>query len=375
MVEADDHGRKQQHREHDHERIADVRGEVIPRFHLGVQRSVALEHSRQNLLSCLNQALRPAGLLRLECSHFYGEFGGAFYVLQVDELPAFQLRAIGEVGVFGERVVLPASGLVDGGATPHAGRAIEVEEQSSARAAGVFEHEVTIEQDRLDLGQEGIMAVDVGPAGLHHADLGIGKVMDGAHQKIIGRSEVGVENRNEFALRRLQALGKRARFVAFTIRPVMVGDGIAQGRIAFDQSASHVDSFVSGIVEHLDVELILGIFELADRFQQAIDHVLFVEDGQLHRDPRQVFKIGGRVGRAVFPMLVIEIHQDIAMRSVTSQQNQHNEIRDQQRNVERVGVVESAKRRVEKMLADVRHDAALGGSRCGQLRGQYEIRS
>ena len=325
-----------------------------------------LQHARQNLLSGLDQSLRPARLLRFECSHLDRKLGGTFHVLQIDELPSFELGAIGEIGVLGERVVLPAAGFVDGGAPPHAGGAVEVEEQPGACAAGVLEHEVAIEQNGFDFGQKGIVAVDVGPAGLHHADLGIGEVMNSAQQEIFRGSEVGVEDGDELTLRRLQSFGQRARLVAFAIRAVMVADGIAQRGVALDQAAGDFDGLVGRIVEHLDVELLSRILQLADRLQQALDYVLLVENRQLHRDARQVFKTRGRLGRAVLPVLVIQIDQDVAVHSVSREQNQHDEIRDQQRHIESVGVVESAKRGIEKVLADVGTDA-LGGSPDRQL--------
>src|SRR5258706_7644518 len=115
----------------------------------------------------------------------------------------------------------------------------------------MLEHEVTIQQDGFDFGQKGVVAVEVGPASLHHPNLWVGKVMDGAQQKIFRRSKVGVENRNKLAPRRLQSFGERARLVAFAIRPVMVGDGIAQRRVTFDEAASHIAGFVSRVVEYL----------------------------------------------------------------------------------------------------------------------------
>ena len=115
-----------------------------------------------------------------------------------------------------------------------AGGAVEVEENSGARAPGVLQHKVAVEQDRLHLGEKRVVAVEVRPARLHHADLRIGKVMDGAQQKIFRWSEVGVEDGDEFALRRLQPFGQRARLVALAIGAVVVADGISQRRIALD---------------------------------------------------------------------------------------------------------------------------------------------
>ena len=217
------------------------------------------------------------------------------------------------------------------------------------------------------------MTVEVRPARLHHPNFGIGEVVDDEHQEIFGRSKVGVEDRDELAFRGLESLGQSTRFVAFAICAVMVADGIAQRRVPLDQATRHLDRLVSGVVEHLDVELVLGVFQLADRFQQPLDDVLFIEDWQLHRDSRQVFKIRGWLGRPVLPVLVVQVHQYVAVRPISSQKYQHNEIWDQQRNIKCVGMIESAKCGVEKMLADVRNDA-FGGSPCSEARGQDEIR-
>ena len=75
---------------------------------------VGAEDAGQNLFACLDEALGPARLLGFEGGHLDGELGGAFDVLQVLELPAHHLGTVAEVGVFGEGVVLPAAGLVDG---------------------------------------------------------------------------------------------------------------------------------------------------------------------------------------------------------------------------------------------------------------------
>ena len=85
--------------------------------------------------------------------------------------------------------------------------------------------------------------------------------------------------------------------------------------------------------------LSVRIFQLADRLQQPLDDILLIENGQLHRDSRQVFKMRGGFGGAIFSVLVVEINQDVAMHSIPGQQDEHDEIRDEQRHIEGVGVV------------------------------------
>src|ERR1041385_7217921 len=74
-----------------------------------------------------------------------------------------QLRAVAEVEVFGKRVVLPAARIGNRRAAPDARRAVEIEEQPGSVPATVLEHEVRVEQDRLDLRQQRVVLVDVPP--------------------------------------------------------------------------------------------------------------------------------------------------------------------------------------------------------------------
>src|SRR5207245_8114329 len=111
-----------------------------------------------------------------------------------DELPAAELRAVAQIEILGERVVLPAAGSVDGRPAPHAGGAVEVEEAAAAVSAAVLEDEVPVQQNRLDLRQQRVVLIDVAPARLHHPDLRIAEVRDQLGDEIGGRDEVGVEN-------------------------------------------------------------------------------------------------------------------------------------------------------------------------------------
>ena len=120
-------------------------------------------------------------------------------MLQVAKLPALELGAVAQVRVLGEGVVLPAAGLLDGAAAPHAGGAVEVEEDAGARAAAVLQHEMAIEQDGFDLSEKAVVAIEVRPACLHHADARLGKVVHHLHEPVGRRHEVSVEDGDEFA--------------------------------------------------------------------------------------------------------------------------------------------------------------------------------
>ncbi len=109
-----------------------------------------------------------------------GKLGGGDEIGEEDEAPALELRTVAEIEVFGEGIVLPAAGVFDAGAAPEAGGAVEIEEAAAAAAGGLLEEQVAIEEHGLHPREQRIGAVQVAPAGLDHADLGIGEIVDGA---------------------------------------------------------------------------------------------------------------------------------------------------------------------------------------------------
>ena len=61
----------------------------------------------------------------------------------------------------------------------------------------MLDDEVTIEHHGLDSGEQGGVSVDVSPAGLNQADLGVGEVVNSASQEIGLGEEVGVKDGDE----------------------------------------------------------------------------------------------------------------------------------------------------------------------------------
>src|SRR4051794_33651265 len=96
--------------------------------------------------------------------------------------------------------MLPSTGIFYRLTAPHAGCAIEVKEDMAARASTMLENEMPIEQDGFHIGEERIVAVEMRPARLHHSDFWIGKMMNDAHEPVLRRAEVSVEDSDELAL-------------------------------------------------------------------------------------------------------------------------------------------------------------------------------
>ena len=195
-----------------------------------------------------------------------------------------ELRAVGQISVFGERIVLPASGVFDGLPAPDASGAVEIEECAAAGARAMLDDKVAVEEDGLHLSEQRIVAIEIGPAGLDHADGRILEVRDGAPEEIGFREEVGVEDADEFALSALQPVFEGTGFKAGTIRAVNVTDWQAVRGKTIDAVAGDLLGFVGGIVENLDIEKLTGIVEAGNSFDEALDHVTLVEDRQLNRN-------------------------------------------------------------------------------------------
>ncbi len=83
-----------------------------------VSGKVAAPDGWKQFLAGLDRALRPAVLLRLEAVHIHRQLSWRDDVRKENELPARKLRAVTQIQVFSQGIMLPPSGLVDAGAPP-----------------------------------------------------------------------------------------------------------------------------------------------------------------------------------------------------------------------------------------------------------------
>jgi len=233
-------------------------------------------------------------LLRFERVHLDRHFGGA---IRSDRKTNRQPPAARdtEIEIFGERIVLPAAGLIDRHATPDAGRPVEVEEPPAAIAAAVLEHEVSVEENRLNLGQQGIVLVDVAPARLHHADVRLAEMGHEPRQEITRRDEVGVEDADELPTRALEAASSAPALYprrSVRCRYLMSTPSAAKAKTPH-RELRNTPRLVGRVVQHLDLQTLARVLDPADGLDQSVGDVHFVEERQLDRDER-CWIIGGR---------------------------------------------------------------------------------
>src|SRR6267142_565921 len=123
---------------------------MIPSLKFHPKGLIALKHAWQHFFPGLDQAFCPSRLLGFEGCHLNGKFSRTLDVLQINEFPPLELCAIGETGVLGEGVVLPASSFLDSMAPPDPRGSIEVKKHIATRAPRMFQNKMTVEQNRLD---------------------------------------------------------------------------------------------------------------------------------------------------------------------------------------------------------------------------------
>ena len=154
--------------------------------------------------------------------------------------------------------MLPATGFIDRFAAPYTGGAVEIEKSAAAGTRAMFDDEMAVKEDGLDVREQGVVAVEIRPARLHHADffaaLRIHEVRNRAAEEIGLREKVRVEDGDEFARRGFQPIFQRAGFVAFAVGAMDVDDGHALRAVALHASARDLLRFIRGIVQHLHVQ-------------------------------------------------------------------------------------------------------------------------
>ena len=186
----------------------------------------------------------------------------------------------------------------------------------------------------MGLGEQGCVAVEVVPADLDHADLGLGEVLDDVVEDVARGEEVGVENGDELAARLLQPRRQRPGLVAGPVVPVDVADRIPLGGPLLAGLAGDVRRVVGAVVQHLNFEPVEGVVDLAGGPDDSLGHRVLVVHRELNRH------LGEHLEPAlglvhVVPVLHVEVHQHVPVHPVQGDGHQgadvegHQDVADQ----------------------------------------------
>src|SRR5262249_40523406 len=105
-------------------------------------------------------------------------------IREKDEAPAAKLRAVAEIQILGQRVVLPSAGISNRGTAPDARGSVEIKESPRSISSSMLEDEMAVEENRLNLGQQRVVLIDMPPARLHHADFLVSKLRHDSLQEV-----------------------------------------------------------------------------------------------------------------------------------------------------------------------------------------------
>src|SRR5713226_1083586 len=198
----------QKYTEAGEKQVGKIRSQVAGRFHFDRERQLAAPNPGQEFLAGLNGTFGPAVLLRLEPIHIDRQFRRRYHIGKKNKFPARELRAVTEIEILAERIVLPAAGFLNAGAAPKSGGTVKIKETTAAAARGLLEKKVSIEEHRLHARKQRVAAIQMAPSRLDHSHFGVGKEVDRALEQLRLRNEIGVENTNEVTVGTLEANGQ-----------------------------------------------------------------------------------------------------------------------------------------------------------------------
>ena len=298
---------------------------MVPGFKFLPGRVAPLENLRQDFLAGLHCPFGPAALLGFEGVDLHGQFRRNSQIRQENEVPASHLGPIAEIQVLGQRVVLPASGIFNCAFSEDPSRAVEIEVASGQEPRKAFQHEVSVQEDGLDLGKERVLPVQVRPASLNHADLGVCKIVDRLPEKVTIGDEIRIEDGDKLPFCGAQPVLQCASLETGPLVAVDIVNVQAEALPAFHGVARNRLRFVGGIVQHLDVEPASRVVERADRVDHPFHDIHLVVRRDLNGDPRQLLEPPLWNGD-ILSVLVKEEHHQIAMKAVEGKDGKDDKI-------------------------------------------------
>ena len=190
--------------------------------------------------------------------------------------------------------MLPAARVVDTGAPPDAGGAVEVEEPPRTLTRDLLDPEVRIEHHGLRACQPRRVAIEMPPARLHEPDARVGEVRQQAPQEVGRGHEVGIEHRHERLVGGGEAVRERTGLEAVPAAAPHLLDADARRARARDRGRTHFSGDVAGVIEQLHAKRVARPIERRDGVEESPDHRLLIANGQLHED---LWLVAGRPPR------------------------------------------------------------------------------
>ena len=116
----------------------------------------------------------------------------------------------------------------------------------------------------------------------------------------------------------------------------------------------------------MDLQELPRIVNASDGFEQALHNIALVENGQLDGDRRQLFELLQRTGRVLL-VLQVSVGQQITVDAVNRKDNKNRKVRDQNREIKGIRLVDSAKWVLAKDADEIAQNGIIRVNKHGQL--------
>ena len=230
------------------------------------------------LAGALGEALVPAVLLGPPGGQPVGQLARHPDAEKDRGAPALEMDAIAEVEILGQGIGMPAPGIIDGAPAPQAASAVEGHVEIGPGPRALLDGEMRVQRQRLGAGQEILPRVQMLPARLDQGQLRFGQQReDAAGEEIARGQEIGVEDGDELGIGLGEAVAQRPRLEARAIgAPHELGVD-PPGAHPLHGDAGELGGVVGAVVQHLDLQPILGPVDRGRGLDQPVDDVALVD--------------------------------------------------------------------------------------------------
>ena len=110
--------------------------------------------------------------------------------------------------------------MLDAGTPPQPGRSVEIEKAAATAARGLFQQKMSIQENCLHPGEQGIAPIQMPPSSLDHSDLRVGEEMDGLFKQFFLWHKIGVQDAKKFAFGGSETHRQRSSLKAGALSPM-----------------------------------------------------------------------------------------------------------------------------------------------------------
>ena len=147
------------------------------------------------------------------------------------------------------------------------------------------------------------------PARLHERHLLIGKIGHHHPEDIHVRTKIRIQDEQEIAASHLASSAERTGLVARAVGAMQAFDVKPLSAVVLHLLLAYIPSIIGGVIENLNLKLILRVIDTRHLSEQPLHHVALVKHGELDCDHGQLIPHPGGHGHIAAVFQVEQHHQ------------------------------------------------------------------